>query len=67
MVVVLNKDTDIQSLKKILAERKSQKKFDAKKFCGALKTDKDGLKIQQQLRNEWRWGVFRYQCMYLFS
>jgi hypothetical protein len=54
MVVVLNKDTDIQSLKKILAERKPQKKFDAKKFCGALRTDKDGLKVQQQLRNEWR-------------
>jgi hypothetical protein len=54
MVVILNKDTDIQSLKKTLAERKPQKKFDAKKFCGTLKTDKDGLKVQQQLRNEWR-------------
>lgn len=54
MVVVLNKDTDIQSLKKILADRKPQKKFDAKRFSGALKTTEDGLKIQQQLRNEWR-------------
>ncbi|RKR81293.1 hypothetical protein BDD43_1438 [Mucilaginibacter gracilis] len=54
MVLVLNKDTDIQSLKKILAERKPKKKFDAKKFSGALKTDEDGLKVQQQLRDEWR-------------
>lgn len=54
MVVILNKDTDIQNLKKILAERKPVKKFDAKKFCGVLKTNKDGLKIQQQLRNEWK-------------
>jgi hypothetical protein len=54
MVVVLNKDTDIKSLKKILADRKPQKKFDARKFSGALKTDKDGLKVQQQLRDEWQ-------------
>jgi hypothetical protein len=53
MVVVLNKDTDIQSLKKTLADRKPQKKFDAKKFSGALKTDKDGLNVQHWLRAEW--------------
>ncbi|EHQ26855.1 hypothetical protein Mucpa_2743 [Mucilaginibacter paludis DSM 18603] len=54
MVVILNKDTDLQNLKKLLAERKPQKKFDAKRFCGALKTEEDGLKIQQQFRDEWR-------------
>lgn len=53
MVTILNKDSDLTEIKKALAERKVKKYFDAKKFCGILKFEEDGLKIQHQLRNEW--------------
>ncbi len=53
MVTILNKDSDLIEIKKALVKRKVKKYFDAKKFCGALKFEEDGLKIQQQLRNEW--------------
>jgi len=52
MVVVLKTDKDVAKIKKALAERQT-KKFDAKKFCGVLKTDEDALEIQLRLRNEW--------------
>ena len=29
------------------------KKFDAKRFCGALKTTENAFKAQLRLRNEW--------------
>ncbi len=54
MVLVLKKDTDLNELKKLLVEQKPLKKFDAKKFAGALKTEEDGLKVQHRLRNEWK-------------
>lgn len=53
MITVLNKDSNFAEIKKALAKRKSKKYFDSKKFCGALKFEEDGLKIQHQLRNEW--------------
>jgi hypothetical protein len=31
-----------------------RKKFDANKFCGAVKFQEDGLEIQKKLRDEWR-------------
>lgn len=31
----------------------NQKKFDPNKYCGLIKTDKDALEIQKELRNEW--------------
>jgi len=53
MVVVIKKDSDLNKIKKLLAERQSNKKFDAKHFCGLLRTDEDALKVQHRLRNEW--------------
>jgi hypothetical protein len=54
MFILLNKDSDIQKLKKLLAKNTATKKgFDAKKFCGLLKTDEHPLEIQKRLRDEW--------------
>jgi hypothetical protein len=53
MVVVIKNSADLKEAKKILFERSEKKLFDATKFCGVLKTSEDGLKVQQQLRNEW--------------
>ena len=32
----------------------NQKKFDPNKYCGLIKTGKDPLEIQKELRNEWK-------------
>ncbi|MGI4020703.1 MAG: hypothetical protein ACRYFA_04295 [Janthinobacterium lividum] len=59
MVITFNKNSDIAKLREELSKRTPQKfsvhhkKFDTKKFCGTLKFDEDGLKIQQKLRDEW--------------
>lgn len=53
MVVVLKSSKDIGRVKELLANANPQKKFDAKRFCGVLKTDEDALKVQLRLRNEW--------------
>lgn len=53
MVLVLKNDKDVKKVKEALSTRQNQKTFDAKKFCGALKTDEDGLAIQKKLRDEW--------------
>ncbi|MFD1258964.1 hypothetical protein ACFQ3S_19320 [Mucilaginibacter terrae] len=53
MVVVVKNEKDVSKAKKAIADRMPEKKFDAYKFCGALKVNEDPQKIQQQLRNEW--------------
>ena len=57
MVLIINKNTKKEEVDKFLLERKdrSTKGFDAKKYCGAIKSFKnlDPNKIQEQLRNEW--------------
>jgi hypothetical protein len=53
MVLVLKNSKDIKKVKELLVNRQNKKKFDAKKFCGALKVDEDALVIQHRLRNEW--------------
>jgi hypothetical protein len=46
---------EIKELNKLLIERMSpRKKFDANKYCGAVKFQDDGLEIQKKLRDEWR-------------
>lgn len=54
MVVVIRKGTDLNKIKKMLNKRQTNKKFDAKHFCGLLKTEEDALTIQQRLRDEWK-------------
>ena len=53
MVLVLKNSKDVKKVKEALSSRQTQKEFDAKKFCGVLKTDEDGLVIQKKLRDEW--------------
>lgn len=53
MVIEIKSKEDIKSVKELLAKREPEKKFDARKFCGAIKFDEDALAIQQKLRNEW--------------
>ena len=53
MVLVIKEKKDISKLKEALANRQVKKKFDANRFCGALKTSEDALEIQKRLRDEW--------------
>jgi putative IMPACT (imprinted ancient) family translation regulator len=54
MVVVVKSLKDVSKAKKAIAERQPEKKFDAYKFCGALKVTEDPQIIQQRLRDEWK-------------
>ena len=51
--LVLKDKAEIKKIQEFLSERKGKKKFDAKKFCGAIKVEEDALVIQKHLRNEW--------------
>ena len=42
-----------EELNKTLVELKVRKVLRAKKFCGSVSFKTDGLKFQQQQRNEW--------------
>ena len=57
MVLIIDKNTKKEEVDKFLTDRKekSTKGFDAKKYCGVIKSFKnlDPNKIQEQLRNEW--------------
>jgi hypothetical protein len=53
MILILKSRKDIKKIKEILSDRLTKKPFDAKKFCGILKVDEDGLVIQYRLRNDW--------------
>jgi len=53
MVLIMKNSKDISRVKDLLSKRQVKKKFDAKKFCGALKVDEDALVIQRRLRDEW--------------
>lgn len=56
MTTIIKKGSSIRIINKVLAKllEKQQKGFDAKRFCGALKLEKDSLSIQKELRNEWQ-------------
>ncbi len=58
MTVIIKKNTTAKEFNKILKEMqkkkaKSQKGFDAKKYCGAIKSfeNLDPNKLQEELRN----------------
>jgi hypothetical protein len=57
MLLVINKKTKKEEVDKFIRERmkKSNAGFDAKKYCGVIKSfqNMDPNKIQEQLRNEW--------------
>jgi len=56
MLLVINKKTKKEEVDKFIREsmKKSNAGFDAKKYCGVIKLDKDPLEIQNEMRNEWK-------------
>ena len=55
MIVVLKKGLSKKALQLLVQKltKSSDKDLDAMKYCGAIKLNKDSLKIQKDLRNEW--------------
>lgn len=53
MSIRVNKKMTRQELDNMLLNIRRHKKLDAKKFCGAVKWNEDGLKFQKRLRDEW--------------
>jgi len=54
MVTTIKKGTGLRSIKRALKKIDTPKKtLNASKHCGVLKINKDALKIQKSLRNEW--------------
>ncbi len=53
MIIEITKKTTKEQITKFLNKIKIGKSLDAKKYCGALKWEVDGLAYQKQLRNEW--------------
>ena len=53
MIIEITKKTTKEQIIKLLSKFKIGKSLDAKKYCGALKWDVDGLDYQKHMRNEW--------------
>ena len=53
MIIEITKKTTKEQITRLLNKIKIGKSFDAKKYCGALKWEVDGLEFQKQLRDEW--------------
>lgn len=53
MTMRVTKSMTKEELNKTLSELKVRKVLRAKKFCGTVNWKEDGLKFQQQQRNEW--------------
>jgi hypothetical protein len=57
MTIIINKNTSKKEFLKLLLSLKKSKKdkgIDLSKHCGVIKLSKDALKIQKELRNEWK-------------
>lgn len=55
MVTVIKKGDSKGEIEKKLKKMKitSKKAFEAHRFCGMMKSDRDAVAIQRGLRNEW--------------
>ena len=54
MVTTIKKGTGLRNIQQALKDIKQPKKgLQTSKHCGVLKIQKDALKIQKSLRNEW--------------
>jgi len=53
MVTIIKKGTNKKDLEKAFSNLKSKKKFDAYKYCGTIKLNRDPLEIQERMRDEW--------------
>lgn len=56
MITVIKKGARKEDIKKMLQkiELIPKKGFDARKFCGILKTEEDPVDTQKRLRDEWQ-------------
>ncbi|WP_423146670.1 hypothetical protein [Rubrolithibacter danxiaensis] len=54
MVTILKKGTRKEDIEKTLSNLKGRKKFDAYKYCGAIRLKESPLEIQKAMRNEWQ-------------
>ena len=54
MVTIIKKGTNKKELEKAFSNlKKSERKFDAYKYCGTIKLKRDPLEIQERMRDEW--------------
>ena len=53
MLIEITKDTGLAQIDKALKKLKLGKQFNAKKHCGKVKWDVDGITYQKNLRDEW--------------
>ena len=54
MAVIIKSNENKDAIEKALKSLKHQGKLDAYKYLGKLKLKVDPLKIQEELRDEWR-------------
>lgn len=54
MVIVIEQGTTKEKLELLLKKLKIKKGVSTKKYCGVIKLKENPLKIQKQLRDEWR-------------
>jgi hypothetical protein len=54
MVHIIKKGTSTTEVKKLLATQQLKRRLRAKKYLGVINLKKDALKIQYELRNEWK-------------
>ncbi len=52
MVTVIKKGSDRKEIEEALSKIKSKRKFDAYKYCQAVKLKEDPLEIQKKMRDE---------------
>jgi len=53
MLIEITKKTGLATINAALKMLKPGKQFDAKKHCGKVKWDIDGLSYQKNIRDEW--------------
>jgi hypothetical protein len=54
MVTTIKKGTKPEKLNSQLSKAMEGTGVDTRKYCGVIKLKEDALKIQKQLRNEWK-------------
>ncbi len=57
MVTIIKRGStkdEIKAKLRLHGKEKKQKVINLKKFCGAIELKEDPLKIQKQIRNEWK-------------
>lgn len=53
MLVEITKKTGLAKINEALKKLKPNKQFNAKKHCGKVKWEDDGVNYQKKMRDEW--------------